>query len=67
MLQKALAVYKQVVGSSHTITATACNNIGVILQDMDESAGTMRHSNTSEEHLQFTVKRLTPNCIGRMN
>jgi len=34
------------------------NNIGAILQDMDENR-TMRHSNTSEEHLQFTVKHLT--------
>ena len=58
MLQKALVVYKQVVGNSHTITTTACNSIGAILQDMDENR-TMRHSNTSEEHLQFTVKHLT--------
>ena len=41
-----------------TLSLLQCNNIGAILQDMDEN-GTMRHSNTSEEHLQFTVKHLT--------
>ena len=41
-----------------TLSLLQCNNIGAILQDIDEN-GTMRHSNTSEEHLQFTIKHLT--------
>jgi len=42
MLQKALAMYKKVVGISHSNTATACNNIGAILQDTGENKAALK-------------------------